>query len=49
MATHTFGILEGATSGPASLGDSDLDGDTVTVSAVTDGTVGSPDPGDSGR
>jgi VCBS repeat-containing protein len=48
LATHTFGVLEGATSGPASLGDSDLDGDTVTVSAVTDGTVGSPDPGDFG-
>ncbi len=43
--THTINILEGATSGPASLGDTDPDGDTVTVSALTGGTVGSPDTG----
>ncbi len=43
--TNTINILEGATSGPASLGDTDPDGDPVTVTAVTGGTVGSPDTG----
>ena len=47
-ATHTINILEGATSGPASLGDTDPDGDTVTVTAITGGTVGSPVSGNLG-
>jgi hypothetical protein len=45
QTTHNVSLLEGASTGTVSLGDTDLDGDTITVTALTGGTVGSPKTG----
>jgi VCBS repeat-containing protein len=42
QAPHNVGILEGASVGPASAGDSDPDGDSLTITGVSGGTVGNP-------
>jgi VCBS repeat-containing protein len=39
---HGVTVVEGTTIGPQSAGDSDPDGDSVTVTALSGGTVGSP-------
>jgi len=44
QTTHGAAIVEGG-SIATTLGDTDLDGDTVTVTGLTGGTVGSPDSG----
>ncbi len=42
QTTHSVAAAEGGTIGPQSAGDSDPDGDSITVTAVGGGTVGSP-------
>jgi VCBS repeat-containing protein len=45
QTTHNVQIAEGGSIGTTPLGDTDPDGDSVTVTAVTGGNVGSPKTG----
>ena len=45
QVTHNVNIGEGGSIGPVSAGDTDLDGDSVTVTALTGGTLGTPKAG----
>jgi N-acetylneuraminic acid mutarotase len=42
QTTHTVTVIENASTGTQSLDDTDPDGDTLTVTGVTGGAVGSP-------
>jgi VCBS repeat-containing protein len=45
QTTHNVTVGEGGSTGTLALGDTDPDGDSVTVMALTGGTVGSPKAG----